>query len=193
DKDGAAIDSVAKLRKRHELQAERAEEGAGARGPMEQARVDQRLVAAVARKKKKAGGRPEEEESRRAQRQELQAERAEAEQRGYPFPDEEALSPEQIQERKGTATAEMLCRNCREKNTKFLLPVLPPIPEALQQLQPIEQHLIAMARISQILLDKLPAGGPSAQWGRMYAVLVDDPFICDVLEGATLEEDGTVL
>ena len=50
-----------------------------------------------------------------------------------------------------------------------------------------------MARISQVLLDKLPAGGPSAQWGRMYAVLVDDPFICDVLEGATLEEDGTVL
>ena len=87
----------------------------------------------------------------------------------------------------------MLCRNCCERNTKFLLPVLPPIPEALQQLQPIEQHLIAMARISQVLLDKLPAGGPSAQWGRMYAVLVDDPFICDVLEGATLEEDGTVL
>ena len=205
---------------RQELQAERAEEGAGGRGP-----------------KPGRGGRPEEEDSRRAQRQELQAERAEegagtrgprpiaaeAEQRGYPFPDEEALSPEQIQERylaftrswarfglsrlcaacctlapakhcrKGTATAEMLCRNCREKNTKFLLPVLPPIPEALQQLQPIEQHLIAMARISQILLDKLPAGGPSAQWGRMYAVLVDDPFICDVLEGATLEEDGTVL
>ncbi|OLP75018.1 hypothetical protein AK812_SmicGene45265, partial [Symbiodinium microadriaticum] len=198
-------------------------------------------LQAVARKKKKAlepkGGRQEEEESTRAQRRELQAERAEegagtrgprpiateAEQRGYPFPDEEALNPEQIEERyvaftrswarfglsrlcaacctlapakhcrKATATTEMLCRNCREKNTKFLLPVLPPIPEALQQLQPIEQHLIAMARISQVLLDKLPAGGPSAQWGRMYAVLVDDPFICDVLDGATLEEDGTVL
>ncbi|CAE7168630.1 pfh1, partial [Symbiodinium necroappetens] len=27
----------------------------------------------------------------------------------------------------------------------------------------------------------------------MYAVLVDEPYICDVLEGATLEEDGTVL
>ena len=85
----------------------------------------------------------------------------------------------------------MLCRNCGEKNFKFWLPVLPVIPEALQQLQPIEQHLIAMARISQVLLDKLPAGGPSAQWGRMYAVLVDEPYICDVLEGATLEEDGT--
>ena len=233
---------------RRELQADRSEEGTGSRGPTPG-----------------RGGRPEEEESRRAQRQELQAERAEegagtrgptpgprgrraqrrelqaeradqgagtrgprpiateAEQRGYPFLDEEALSPEQIEERylaftrswarfglsrlcaacctlapakhcrKGTATTDMLCRNCREKNTKFLLPVLPPIPEALQQLQPIEQHLIAMARISQVLLDKLPAGGPSAQWGRMYAVLVDDPFICDVLEGATLEEDGTVL
>ena len=207
---------------RRQLQAERAEEGAGARGP----------TPGHGR-----GGRPEEEESRRAQSRELQAERAEegmggrgprpiateAEQRGYPFPDEEALSPEQVQERylaftrswgrfglsrlcaacytlapakhcrKSAASEKMLCRNCRERNTKFLLPVLPPIPEALQQLQPIEQHLIAMARISQVLLDKLPAGGPSAQWGRMYAVLVDDPFICDVLEGATLEEDGTVL
>ena len=207
---------------RRQLQAERAEEGAGTRGP----------TPGHGR-----GGRPEEEDSTRAQRRELQAARTEegvggrgprpiateAEQRGYPFLDEEALSPEQVQERylaftrswgrfglsrlcaacytlapakhcrKSAASEKMLCRNCREKNTKFLLPVLPPIPEALQQLQPIEQHLIAMARISQVLLDKLPAGGPSAQWGRMYAVLVDDPFICDVLEGATLEEDGTVL
>jgi len=205
---------------RRELQAERADEGAGSRGPMPG-----------------LGGRPEEEESTRAQRRELQAERAdegvggrgprpiatEAEQRGYPFPDEDVLNPEQVQARylaftrswgrfglsrlceacytltpakhcrKSAGTEKMLCRNCREKNTKFLLPVLPAIPEALRQLQPIEQHLIAMARISQVLLDKLPAGGPSAQWGRMYAVLVDEPYICDVLEGATLEEDGTVL
>ena len=57
---------------------------------------------------------------------------------------------------------------------------------------PIEQHLLAMARISQVVLDKLPAGGPSAQWGRMYAVLMEDPCICEVLQGAVLEEDGTV-
>ena len=50
-----------------------------------------------------------------------------------------------------------------------------------------------MARISQVLIDKLPAGGPSAGWGRMYAVLMDDPLICDVMEGATLMDDGTVL
>ena len=49
-----------------------------------------------------------------------------------------------------------------------------------------------MARISQVVLDKLPSGGPSGQWGRMYAVLMQDPCICDVLEGAVLEEDGTV-
>ena len=205
---------------RRELQAERADEGAGGRGPTPG-----------------RGGRPEEEGSSRVQRRELQAERAdagvggrgprpiatEAEQRGYPFADEDVLNPEQVQARylaftrswgrfglsrlceacytltpakhcrKSTGAEKMLCRNCREKNTKFLLPVLPAIPEALRQLQPIEQHLIAMARISQVLLDKLPAGGPSAQWGRMYAVLVDEPYICDVLEGATLEEDGTVL
>eukprot|EP00439_Symbiodinium_sp_Y106_P007136 s9091_g1.t1 len=205
---------------RRELQAERADEGAGGRGPTPG-----------------RGGRPEEEGSSRVQRRELQAERAdagvggrgprpiatEAEQRGYPFADEDVLNPEQVQARylaftrswgrfglsrlceacytltpakhcrKSTGAEKMLCRNCREKNTKFLLPVLPAIPEALRQLQPIEQHLIAMARISQVLLDKLPAGGPSAQWGRMYAVLVDEPYICDVLEGATLEEEGTVL
>ena len=205
---------------RHELQFERTEEGLGSRGPMPG-----------------QGGRPEEEASRRTQRHELQAERAEEgvgsrgpkpiatelQQQGYPFPDEDVLSPERAQAdyraftrswgrfglsrlceacrtfttarhcRPAKSTGKMLCKNCREKTTKILLPVLPPIPEALQHLQPIEQHLIAMARISQVLLDKLPSGGPSAQWGRMYAVLVDDPFICDVLEGATLEEDGTVL
>ena len=85
------------------------------------------------------------------------------------------------------------CAEPRENATKIILPDLPPIPEALQGLQPIEQHLIAMARISQVLLDKLPAGGPSAQWGRMYAVLMEDPLICDVLAGATLQDDGTVL
>lgn len=149
---------------RRDLQAERAEEGAGTRGPTPG-----------------RGGRPEEEDSTRVQRRELQAARAEegvggrgprpiatdAEQRGYPFPDEEALSPEQVQERylaftrswgrfglsrlcaacytlapakhcrKSPASEKMLCRNCRERNTKFLLPFLPPIPEALQQLQPI--------------------------------------------------------
>ncbi|OLP76505.1 hypothetical protein AK812_SmicGene43552, partial [Symbiodinium microadriaticum] len=142
---------------------------------------------------------------------------------GYPFPDEEGLTPEDAMahyfaftrswckfglsracEMCGTlttarfykqskATGKMMCKMCRENATKILLPDLPPIPEALQGLQPIEQHLIAMARISQVLLDKLPAGGPSAQWGRMYAVLMEDPLICDVLAGATLQDDGTVL
>ena len=142
---------------------------------------------------------------------------------GYPFPDEAGLTPEDAMahylaftrswckfglsracEMCGTlttaryykqskATGKMMCKMCRENATKILLPDLPPIPEALQGLQPIEQHLIAMARISQVLLDKLPAGGPSAQWGRMYAVLMEDPLICDVLAGATLQDDGTVL
>ena len=84
------------------------------------------------------------------------------------------------------------CRNCRENKTRFRLPALLPVPPPLQQLKPIEQHLLAMARISQVVLDKLPSGGPSAQWGRMYAVLMEDPCICDVLTGAVLQEDGTV-
>ena len=84
------------------------------------------------------------------------------------------------------------CRNCLESKNKIHLPGLPPIPAALRALKPIEHHLLAMARISQIVLDKLPSGGPSAQWGRMYAVLMQEPCICDVLDGAVLEDDGTV-
>ncbi|CAE7929859.1 unnamed protein product, partial [Symbiodinium necroappetens] len=73
--------------------------------------------------------------------------------------------------------------NCLESKNKIHLPSLPPIPAALRALKPIEHHLLAMARISQVVLDKLPSGGPSGQWGRMYAVLMQDPCICDVLEG----------
>ena len=89
-------------------------------------------------------------------------------------------------------TRTLTCRNCLESKNKIHLPGLPPIPATLRMLKPIEHHLLAMARISQVVLDKLPAGGPSGQWGRMYAVLMQDPCICDVLEGAVLEEDGTV-
>ena len=148
---------------------------------------------------------------------------SEIQQQGYPFPDEDTLTPEQAQAqylafarswsrfglsrvcekcqtltparhcKRAKGTEQVLCRNCRENRTKVVLPTPAPIPEALQRLRPIEQHLLAMARISQVLLDKLPSGGPSAQWGRMYAVLMQEPFICGVLEGASLEEDGTVL
>ena len=89
-------------------------------------------------------------------------------------------------------TRTLTCRNCLESKNKIHLPGLPATPAALRVLKPIEHHLIAMARISQVVLDKLPSGGPSGQWGRMYAVLMQDPCICDVLEGAVLEEDGTV-
>ncbi|CAE7242419.1 pfh1, partial [Symbiodinium natans] len=226
---------------RRELQAERAKDGVSSRGPkpeQESYRTHRReLQAERAEEGVGSRGPKPEEDSYRTHRRELQAERAEEgmgsrgpkpvatelQQQGYPFPDEDVLSPERAQAdyraftrswgrfglsriceecrifttgkycRPAKSTGKMLCKNCREKTAKILLPILPPIPEALQHLQPIEQHLIAMARISQVLLDKLPSGGPSAQWGRMYAVLVDDPFICDVLEGATLEEDGTVL
>ncbi|CAE7244118.1 unnamed protein product, partial [Symbiodinium necroappetens] len=82
--------------------------------------------------------------------------------------------------------------NCLESKNKIHLPSLPPIPAALRALKPIEHHLLAMARISQVVLDKLVWGGPRGQWGRMYAVLMQDPCICDLLEGAVLEEDGTV-
>ena len=195
----------------------KAEEEAGGRGPLreEDSKEAERRQLREARERAKAeegvGGR-----GPRPIASEIQ-------QQGYPFPDEDTLTQEQAQAhylafarswsrfglsrvcqkcqtltpgrhcRTAKGSGQLLCRNCRENRTKVVLPIPAPIPEALQSLQPMEQHLLAMARISQVLLDKLPSGGPSAQWGRMYAVLMQDPFICDVLEGATLEEDGTVL
>ena len=49
-----------------------------------------------------------------------------------------------------------------------------------------------MAKWDQVIIDKLPSGGPSAQWGRMYAVLMGSPAICNAFEGVELDEDGTV-
>ena len=84
------------------------------------------------------------------------------------------------------------CKNCREKTTSYKLPPLPPIPPTLAALSYLERRLLAMAKVDQTLIDKLPAGGPSAQWGRMYVVPHDEPSLCNVLEGAELREDGAV-
>ena len=89
-------------------------------------------------------------------------------------------------------TGELRCRNCRENRTNYTLPTLPSIPASLQGLTNIERRLLAMARMDQVLIDKLPAGGPSAQYGRMYAVLMGEPAICNVFEGAELDEHGTI-
>ena len=199
-------------KRRQQLQAERAEEGMGSRGfkPKQDNREKRRQQLQAERAEEGMGSRGPKPIA------------TEIQQQGYPFPDEDVLTSEKAQAnylaftrswgrfglsrvcdacrtfttgkfyRPAKQTGKMLCKNCREKTTKIVLPPPPPIPEALQRLKPIEQHLLAMARISQVLLDKLPAGGPSAQWGRMYAVLMDDPCICNVLEGATIEDDGTV-
>jgi hypothetical protein len=47
-------------------------------------------------------------------------------------------------------------------------------------------------RVRLVLIDKLPSGGPSAQWGRMYVAPMDEPRLCDLLDGAELGEDGEV-
>ena len=75
------------------------------------------------------------------------------------------------------------CKNCRENKTSYKLPPLPPIPPTLAALSYLERRLLAMAKVDQTLIDKLPAGGPSAQWGRMYVVPHDEPSLCNVLEG----------
>ena len=89
-------------------------------------------------------------------------------------------------------TGKLACDNCREKRTKYILPSLPPIPAPLAALNPLEKRLLAMAKVNQVLIDKLPAGGPSAQWGRMYVVPMDEPCLCPVLDGAELRGDGEV-
>ena len=84
------------------------------------------------------------------------------------------------------------CRNCREKKSNYVLPTLPSTPEALTLLNALERRLLAMAKVDQVLIDKLPAGGPSAQWGRMYVIPTEEPELCDLLEEAELGEDGVV-
>jgi len=90
------------------------------------------------------------------------------------------------------AMQKQACKNCREKKTSYKLPPLPPIPPTLAALSYLERRLLAMAKVDQTLIDKLPSGGPSAQWGRMYIVPHDEPSLCNVLEGAELREDGAV-
>ena len=90
------------------------------------------------------------------------------------------------------ATKKLACKNCREKKTKYALPTLSPIPAPLAALTSLEKRLLAMAKVNQVLIDKLPAGGPSAQWGRMYVAPMDQPCLCNVLDGAELGEDGQV-
>ena len=86
----------------------------------------------------------------------------------------------------------MACKNCREKRTRYVLPTLPPTPPTLAALNALERRLLAMAKVNQVLIDKLPAGGPSAQWGRMYMSPLDEPRLCNLLEGAELGQDGEV-
>ena len=90
------------------------------------------------------------------------------------------------------AGGRLACRNCREKRRCAALPSVAPTPAALAALNPLERRLLAMAKVDQVLIDKLPSGGPSAQWGRMYVVPTEEPEICDLLEEAELGEDGVV-
>ena len=89
-------------------------------------------------------------------------------------------------------THKLACKTCRERRTKYTLSALPGIPAALAALNALERRLLAMAQVDQVLIDKLPSGGPSAQWGRMYVAPMDEPRLCDLLAGAELGEDGEV-
>ena len=97
-----------------------------------------------------------------------------------------------MQNRDAGQARKLACRNCREKKSNYVLPTLPPTPEALALLNALERRLLAMAKVDQVLIDKLPAGGPSAQWGRMYVIPTEEPELCDLLEEAELGEDGVV-
>ena len=89
-------------------------------------------------------------------------------------------------------TGQLACRNCREKKTKYLLPALPPVPPELAALNALERRLLAMAKVNQHLIDKLPAGGTPGQWGRMYVTPLGEPALCNLMDGAELGEDGRV-
>ena len=90
------------------------------------------------------------------------------------------------------APGQLACRNCREKKSNSPLPTLPDIPATLARLTPLERRLVTMAKVDQVLIDALPSGGPSAQWGRMYVIPTEEPEICELLEEAELGEDGVL-
>ena len=168
---------AAKEEKEQTKKEERSRHGAGSRGP-----------------KPGEGGRPAVPEAAR---------------RGPPYVGEDGFDAEQVRRsyrhflrgwsKFGLSRVCQACgtltpaKHCKEaKGTGDTLPTLPPIPVALQGLTNIERRLLAMAKWDQVIIDKLPSGGPSAQWGRMYAVLMGEPAICNAFEGAELGEDGTV-
>lgn len=58
------------------------------------------------------------------------------------------------------------------KKINHVLPPLRDVPVALAALTPLEQRLVAMAKVDQVLIDKLPSGG------RMYIVGREEAEIC---------------
>ena len=207
-------------KKKEALQEEREEIGAGSRGPQpaqnsrrkkkEALQEEREEIGAGSRGPKPgegSGGRPAIPEAAR---------------RGPPYVGEDDFDEEQVRRsyrhflrgwskfglsrvcqacgtltpgkhcKEAKGTGQLRCKNCREGRTNYTLPTLPPIPVALQGLTNIERRLLAMAKWDQVIIDKLPSGGPSAQWGRMYAVLMGSPAICNAFEGVELDEDGTV-
>ena len=101
-------------------------------------------------------------------------------------------SQDGTQQRQPGQPGQLACRNCREKKSSFPLPTLPDIPATLARLTPLERRLVTMAKVDQVLIDHLPSGGPSAQWGRMYVIPTEEPEICELLEEAELGQDGVV-
>ena len=85
----------------------------------------------------------------------------------------------------------LLCKKCREKTAATILPEVPQQSKSLQRLNYMEQRLLAMAQISQFLID-MPSGGPRGQWGRMYITPLKQPRLSSVLENCRLDRHGKI-
>ena len=83
------------------------------------------------------------------------------------------------------------CKNCREKKTDFVLQQVPKQSKWLRKLSYIEQRLIAMAQVSQFLID-MPSAGPRGQWGRMYITALQRPRLSAVLENCRIDKTGNI-
>ena len=85
----------------------------------------------------------------------------------------------------------LICKKCREKTSAAVLPAVPPQSNSLRRLNYMEQRLVAMAQVSQYLID-MPSGGPRGQWGRMYITPLKRPRLSSVIENCRLDRHGKV-
>ncbi|MCP4243211.1 MAG: hypothetical protein GY772_21865, partial [bacterium] len=82
------------------------------------------------------------------------------------------------------------CRRCRESDRAARTPFPAQTPGVLQALSYMERRLVSLVQVTQIVLD-LPRSGHAGQYGRFYAVPLEEPQVVQLFEKASVVEvDG---